>query len=399
MSQSDDNGDLEAQIREALGRRRPAPPPPPAPRIVLTPGQPSAAPARPADPAAPAGTGIERPAGMVPDPETRLSQPVRAAQPSRPQARAAAPATAFVEEDPQPAIPPSPGQALGRIETAKMSAAELGKKFRHPFFAGRRHLWPLLILPIASVAIILSLFWFMNSELDGQGIGDLAPLVEADPAPIKVRPLEEGGMEIPDQDREIFNTLDGSSSNDIDVEQLVPPPEEPVVPPPPPQPASATAETATISVDENGLPVVSAPDPAVQAAETATDVDAETAAVAAALAAAAASAAADPAAGSTTVPAEAVTAVETAALPAGAFRVQLAAVRSEADAHTVWGQLQEKLPDLLGDFSLHVERIDLGGEQGVFYRVQAAPLADRESAQKLCGNLAARGQDCLVVHP
>jgi hypothetical protein len=293
--------------------------------------------------------------------------------------------------DPEPAIPPSPGQVLGRIDPVQKPAGPAPKQQSHPFFAGRRHLWPLLILPVVSGAIIVLLFWFLNSELGGQGVGDLAPLVEANTTPIKVPPLEEGGMEIPDQEREIFNTLDASSGSDPAVEQLVPPPEEPVVPAAP-EPA---ADAPAVALDANGLPVVEAPDPAdVAAATDATSADDfDTAAVAAALAAAAASAATEPAA-------EAADAsVETAALPAGSYRVQLAAVRSDADARTTWAQLQQKLPELLGGLSLHIEQIDLGGDKGVFYRVQAAPLADHSSAQALCGSLASRGQDCLVVRP
>ncbi|MEX2296610.1 MAG: SPOR domain-containing protein, partial [Dongiaceae bacterium] len=151
-----------------------------------------------------------------------------------------------------------------------------------------------------------------------------------------------------------------------------------------------------------GLPVVVAPDPAALAVEayaaTAATEEAaadDAAAVADALAAAAASAAAEPAPDVAAEP----EAVETASLPPGSYRVQLAAVRSEADARTIWAQLQQKLPELLGDLSLFIERIDLGSDKGIFYRVQAAPLVDHQSAQKLCGNLSARGQDCLVVRP
>ena len=399
MSPSDDNSDLEAQIKEALARRRPAPPPPAAPRIVLTPG-----PVHSGQPATPQANNpalaTPRPAGMGPDPETRLNQPPRGAAPLRQQPQPAqAPRATSPDLDPEPAIPPSPGQVLGRIDPvqkpADRSADPAAKQQPHPFFAGRRHLWPLLILPIVSGAIIVLLFWFLNSELGGQGVGDLAPLVEADTTPIKVPPLEEGGMAIPDQEREIFNTLDASSDHDPAVEQLVPPPEEPVVPAAP-EPAT---DAPAVAVDANGLPVVEAPDPAAADATNAASADdSDNAAVAAALAAAAASAATEPAAEAAADTA-ADPGVETAALPAGSYRVQLAAVRSEADARTTWAQLQQKLPELLGGLSLHIEQIDLGGDKGVFYRVQAAPLADHSSAQALCGNLASRGQDCLVVRP
>jgi cell division septation protein DedD len=89
---------------------------------------------------------------------------------------------------------------------------------------------------------------------------------------------------------------------------------------------------------------------------------------------------------------------ETAALPPGAFRVQFAAVRSEDGARATWSELQAKLPELSG-LQLFIERIDLGGDLGVFYRVQGGPLPDQSAAYDLCAAVAVRGQDCLVVKP
>jgi len=43
-------------------------------------------------------------------------------------------------------------------------------------------------------------------------------------------------------------------------------------------------------------------------------------------------------------------------------------------------------------------RVDLG-EKGVFYRVQAGPLADAAAAERLCAELKERKQGCIVVKP
>jgi hypothetical protein len=45
---------------------------------------------------------------------------------------------------------------------------------------------------------------------------------------------------------------------------------------------------------------------------------------------------------------------------------------------------------------LNVERVDKGAA-GIFYRLQAGPLADKNAAAKLCASLKQAHQDCIVV--
>jgi hypothetical protein len=81
---------------------------------------------------------------------------------------------------------------------------------------------------------------------------------------------------------------------------------------------------------------------------------------------------------------------------AGVFRVQLLAMSSEQAAQRAWTDLAKNHRDLLGKLSPSVVRADLGAK-GTVYRVQAGPLADRASADELCGALAKRGAGCIVV--
>ena len=81
---------------------------------------------------------------------------------------------------------------------------------------------------------------------------------------------------------------------------------------------------------------------------------------------------------------------------AGAFRVQLLAMSSEQAAQRAWADLAKSHQDLLGRLAPSVVRADLGAK-GTVYRVQAGPLADRASADQLCGALARRGTGCIVV--
>lgn len=80
-----------------------------------------------------------------------------------------------------------------------------------------------------------------------------------------------------------------------------------------------------------------------------------------------------------------------------AWRVQLVALRKEADAGAAWSELQQANQDLLDGLELHVQLAELS--RGTFYRVQAGPLADRATAASLCDTLKTRRQDCIIVAP
>ena len=80
---------------------------------------------------------------------------------------------------------------------------------------------------------------------------------------------------------------------------------------------------------------------------------------------------------------------------AGNYRVQLAALKTEADANSAWKRLAAKYPDVLGSLAPHLEKADLGAK-GIYYRVQAGPFTDKNAARDICTKLKAVGQQCLV---
>ena len=77
------------------------------------------------------------------------------------------------------------------------------------------------------------------------------------------------------------------------------------------------------------------------------------------------------------------------------FHIQLAALKSEAEANKTWKRILAKHNDVLGSLTVHIVKADLGG-QGIYYRVQAGPFADKASAAAACDQLKTAGQQCLV---
>lgn len=319
----------------------------------------------------------------------------------------------------------------------------------------RSHGLGVLIATVA-LAAFAGVVWYAYDRGLQRGAEVTAPLIKADPRPVKVRPESEGGLQVPNQDKLVFEAMRPGESNGQRVERLLPPPETPVEPPkPPPLPAPVTIPTpvappddkpppssvaaapagdgATVPIPDATSPpapttagsgtsdipparVVSpAPKPLVppppqpelaQPTQSTTSapppppapaVEAKPAPAPAPATPAPVAQAPQPKAEPNPPPAP-TPAPQTAARPAGEHRVQLGAFRDEAAARREWTRLLGRYPDLLTGLTLRVQRVDLGAAKGVFHRVQGG-LVSAGEATRVCDGLKERGQACLVVRP
>ena len=79
--------------------------------------------------------------------------------------------------------------------------------------------------------------------------------------------------------------------------------------------------------------------------------------------------------------------------PEAAARVQIAALRSEADARAAWGRLKARFPSQTARRSLEVQPVESGGQ--TLYRAVVRGFSTDAEAQSFCEALQASGQDCL----
>jgi SPOR domain len=282
------------------------------------------------------------------------------------------------------------------------------------------------LLAAAAAVCVLGAFgvivYYAYHEGVRAGSESIAPLIKAEQQPYKVKPDDPGGMDVPDQDKLIYNEVSPQAGEGAQkAEHLLPPPENPL-PRPTEQPqeqaqsssaASAAAAPATgpVQASPAGTPsyVPQPPAPAeippigqstppqaqgnapgVPAVPGASGTSGQASAVPPAASAQGAKAAKTGAAGAT----------QLAARPQhGTWRVQLGSVRSAERAQQEWAQLQKQHPDLLGSLALNVQRADLGPGKGVFYRIQGGPLSGKEAANALCDRLKAVRVGCLAVEP
>ena len=249
------------------------------------------------------------------------------------------------------------------------------------------------------------------------------PLVRAEPGPVKVRPESPGGMEVPDRDKLIYGRMEGEEGTE-EVEQLLPPPPEPKPLPQPETPeeiAPAPSEVASAQVtapqpaEPSNKPLSLMPEPEQKPQPVVPKPEAVASKPAASPAPVPksepqpepkpepkpqpkAEPAPNPVAAPKPAPKPAAKPTAPAVTGEPAYRVQLAAVRSESAAKSEWNRLRRKHPDLLGGLTLHVMRADLG-KKGIYYRVRGGPLADEAAARNLCAKLSGQGVGCLVVRP
>lgn len=80
---------------------------------------------------------------------------------------------------------------------------------------------------------------------------------------------------------------------------------------------------------------------------------------------------------------------------AGGVEVQLAALRSKAEAETVWQKLSTRHKDVLAGKSHRVMAVDIPGK-GTFYRLRVS-AGTAATAKALCTTLTQRKQACLLA--
>jgi cell division septation protein DedD len=240
----------------------------------------------------------------------------------------------------------------------------------------RSHRGIAVVLALGVMAVSAGGLWIGYRLSAGRTPSGDIPLIHADTDPVKVKPTDPGGMEIPNRDRFVFNP-----TGNMPVERLLPAPEAPL-------PRPATVST----------PMVPAPPPAAATATPAIPAPGQTPPASAAPAPTQAAPAPAQSSPAVTNPSK----TQTAAIPstgsAAGYRLQLGAVKTPEMAKSEWARIKREYGDLVGSLTVSTERADLG-DRGVYYRIQVGPVADAAQAERVCAQLRQRGQGCILAKP
>lgn len=292
-----------------------------------------------------------------------------------------------------------------------------------------------LLLPTIIIGVIgfVLYAWYSNnftiSEVDGVSI----PLVKADKKPVKVKPDDPGGMEIPNMDKNIYENIAGPSRKKLpSVQKILPQPEEPLDRNNLADTASKTSESTKNKFSEDVAEIKSWERetisllPPVKEEQTFKEMKEEKEKNGSGNKVKEKTDTKDTIAESKkeiktsekkekaelkpvekkqekelTVadikPVPVVKKKETPPpAPANTHKIQLGAFRSAEEASANWEKIKKAHADILTGLSMHTERADLG-KKGIYYRLKAGPVENESAGRALCQKLIDKNQGCFFV--
>lgn len=243
-----------------------------------------------------------------------------------------------------------------------------------------------VMVSVAAIASFGSVVWWAHNQDVKAGGRGLEPLVvQAPTTPARIKPENAGGLVVPNQDKEVFNRIAPGAV--------------------PSQPEKLLPVAVTPKLPATGLPLPASPPRETEAARTPTP-----------LQPASTTAGPTPAVNEPKVPANPpnvqpaantpattesgpsiASLIQNMSGPTGGWRIQVASVKNEDVAKSTWARLQSAHGEQLANLRMQAVRVDLG-DRGVWYRVQAGPL-DEKQAHSVCASLKARKTDCVSVPP
>lgn len=253
----------------------------------------------------------------------------------------------------------------------------------------------------AGIALAGVVGWFVLAPQYAQTEKEI-PIIRRPQTAIKIKPENPGGMDIPNQDKNVYSIVEKKDVDNTVVENLLPKPETPKLPDIVPEVSDVdtnadnldqivdevsetkTAETVSktdnleknVKTSNNNVPdkpadlLTDSKNNKETAVKTEKIVSAKT---------------------ETPVAAE----VEPAKTINGGWQIQLIASKNKAAVEKTWTDLSGKFADLR-KLSHEIQASDLG-TQGMFYRLRAGSFASKTEAAQACAALKAKGlRDCIA---
>ena len=277
-----------------------------------------------------------------------------------------------------------------RIEQTFANDEENEKKFS----SVRLHAIGIGLLIGILIALLFSIFLFGDKSDDL----DQTIVVQESQRPVKVRPTNPGGMDIPDQDKTIYDRLRSNEITEPVVERLKIAEETPVRPQVPTKEGQilGTPRVMPESADEMELEVLSMQQKAIDAPVSkkpvvvVEKVKVEAPAPVAKTQVKASQPEVKPVA---EVKKQAPVAKKA---DADTWKVQLISLPSKAGAQKAWPKILKANSALLTGLEHDIAEVQINGK-GTFYRLRVGSFKNRKDAQDLCNKLKNRKQDCTLT--
>ncbi|MDY6407856.1 MAG: SPOR domain-containing protein [Pseudomonadota bacterium] len=217
---------------------------------------------------------------------------------------------------------------------------------------------------VGLIVVVLSGFFLFGEEETSDKVITISPT----PEPVRIKPENAGGINIPNQDKLIYNRIQAEMPK---VEQLFPEPEKPVLPDNmiPNSDSINTEETKETMHSDTFVQIVPKKEilPLKKEPQTVkTDV----------------------------LKVQTPVVSPISKVSDQIWRIQLMSSPKKATVEKAWKNILQKHKALLSDMSHTIVSVEIAGK-GTFYRLQAGKFATRDQAAALCAKLKAQKQDCV----
>jgi hypothetical protein len=224
-----------------------------------------------------------------------------------------------------------------------------------------------IVFLILLIALLVGLWYLIAPSHRGYNKADLA-LILPDEAPYKVRPENPGVTSVKHQDKLVYGRIRADQNSPV-AEHILPDPETPL-----PQ---IKEDSVTIKMVEQYAPEDLDPEKTLEIIEnepkkevSIEDLIEETS--------------------------EEKKEPEKVTIKGKTF-IQLGSLKSYDLAESEWERLSKKHGDVLGKLKPVIQKVDLGEEQGIYYRLRTGPF-ESGNAKAVCHSLNEKKVGCIVIH-
>ena len=239
-----------------------------------------------------------------------------------------------------------------------------------------------IFIGIFGLVSISGLVWFALNQGDLIGERQDLPLVKAENSPIRVKPDNPGGLEVPNRDRLILKNLETANPSKLGVpEKLIPRAESPIF--------TNNKESSLAAPDNEKISKDKGVEQKQEKIKTS-----KLKRKSSELKKSEGYNKGQDEKRQKNKPLTIETKQEVIS-KAATHRVQLASLAKQKAADKFWKQMKKKHPTLFGEMLGRVVKIKLKSK-GTFYRVQGDTIS-RNTAEKICKIMKTKKQACLVV--
>lgn len=245
----------------------------------------------------------------------------------------------------------------------------------------------------AGIALASVVGWFVLAPQYAEQSNEIAVIKRPQTA-VKVRPENPGGMDIPNQDKDVYSIVEKKEVDNTIVENLLPTPETPKLPenviannevknddssvsqkadksdsivPEKPVDLFDNTTTESVKVEQEIKKVDNSVKPIENKKVKTTEVAVK----------------------------QTKDKIETVAVQTGNWQIQLVASKNKEAVAKTWKDWSAKYSDLR-NYTHEIQESDLGS-MGMFYRLRVGAFVSKEEATKVCSKLKAKGlPDCIA---